>query len=544
MVFAEAGLTNGEHAAHERLSLGEAVRRCQQESEVVQADGDALVVFAETGLTNGDCAAQQWLGLGEAVGVLQQFRKAVEVDGEGWMLLAEAGLIYGKRAAHEGLCLGEAISGCQHKREVIEACGNIEIVLPEFTLVYFCHRPQERLGFGVSGEITERSRGPNLVVCPRERIFDAVGEGCRSGVVTEGRFEVLLVGRLVEKRAGGVAHRAQGGNAAVHQALFAGVENRLVFAHHEEGAQFPIKRGVQGGGESRGFGVEDARDRGCVHFQQTREFRAHHLVDGGVRQFFALLAEVAEALLIESEGAIRQAVELEVGGELPLRDRDVLGSLRKVVNAPANTAESNENGTGSEEGAAVAAVFGVAEGVDGFLQGEDARFEIGVAAGLLEKVCAVEQLCAVLALQAGFFLGLGLGVGFVREVLGADEGIDTESLGAALLLELSGDVIFDLGVAAARRAGRETGGVGLGAVAQTGDVNEGLAVADLAVEHVGDRARVGLEIGLLDWVAIDREQGVFDDLPDSAQVAAGGGDEDLRRARRIHAARMGLSRVK
>ena len=45
----------------------------------------------------------------------------------------------------------------------------------------------------------------------------------------------------------------------------------------------------------------------------------------------------------------------------------------------------------------------------------------------------------------------------------------------------------------------------------------------------GDAAPVGLEVGLLDGMAIDGEQGLLGNLPRAAEVTRGGGDEDLGR---------------
>ena len=70
-------------------------------------------------------------------------------------------------------------------------------------------------------------------------------------------------------------------------------------------------------------------------------------------------------------------------------------------------------------------------------------------------------------------------------------------------------------------------GIGLRPVTRADNMNEGLAFPDLLAQHAFDRAKVGAEIGHLNWMAADGEQCLFDDLPDTARVAAGGGDENF-----------------
>lgn len=176
------------------------------------------------------------------------------------------------------------------------------------------------------------------------------------------------------------------------------------------------------------------------------------------------------------------------------------------------------------------------EGEDTLLQGEDAYAQLVRGAGRFAQAGAAEDVGAMLALERGFVLWLGrhgmaVGVGgdVIREGVRTNEGINAETGVAALLMELAAEVVFHLRVAAARRAGRQGGRVRFRSVAHPGDVDEGLAVLDLAAEHALDGAPVGREVGLLDGMAVDGEQDLFDDLPDAAQVAAGGGDEDLGR---------------
>lgn len=118
--------------------------------------------------------------------------------------------------------------------------------------------------------------------------------------------------------------------------------------------------------------------------------------------------------------------------------------------------------------------------------------------------------------------GISLAGHFEGVSLGQEEGIDAQA-------QLAGEVILHLRVAAAWGAAGQAGGVRLRAVAQADEVDERLAITNLPAQHVGDAAPVGLEVRLLDGMAIDGGLGLLGNLPRAAEVTRGGGDEDLGR---------------
>lgn len=134
-------------------------------------------------------------------------------------------------------------------------------------------------------------------------------------------------------------------------------------------------------------------------------------------------------------------------------------------------------------------------------------------------------------LELDLLRGIGLGGQIEGVGLRQEEGIDAQA-------QLAGEVILHLRVAAARGAAGQAGGVRLRAVAEADEVDERLAIADLPAQHVGDAAPVGLEVGLLDGMAIDGEQRLLGNLPRAAEVTRGGGDEDLGR---VHGSEIGMS---
>jgi hypothetical protein len=83
-----------------------------------------------------------------------------------------------------------------------------------------------------------------------------------------------------------------------------------------------------------------------------------------------------------------------------------------------------------------------------------------------------------------------------------------------LLVQLPSQVIFHVGIRPPRRAGRQPLGVRLGPVAVTDDMHDCLTGLDLLLEHVAHGAIVRREVGLLDRMAVDRQQGLFHHLTD------------------------------
>ena len=170
------------------------------------------------------------------------------------------------------------------------------------------------------------------------------------------------------------------------------------------------------------------------------------------------------------------------------------------------------------------------EGEDFLAQGEDGFFQlVGIGWGVV-AVGAGRERVPVVALAGALVLGFEVGFGIEGVGLGAEEDIDAEALVAALRLQAAPDVILELGVAAAERAGRQRGRVRLRPITHADEMDEGLAVRDFLVVEVGEGAPVGVKAGLLDGVAPDLEQGLLDELARAAQVAAGGGDENMGRA--------------
>lgn len=72
-------------------------------------------------------------------------------------------------------------------------------------------------------------------------------------------------------------------------------------------------------------------------------------------------------------------------------------------------------------------------------------------------------------------------------------------------------------------------------------MNHRFAFGDPLLEHVTNAAVVGRKIGLLDRHAPHREQGLFHQLANTAQVAGGGGDENSG-SRKPRRARLMMSR--
>ena len=79
------------------------------------------MIRPEACLTDRQRAAHERLGLGEAVRRLEQFREIVEVPRHVWMMRPVARLVDRERAAKEGLGLGEAVHGLEQTREIVEA---------------------------------------------------------------------------------------------------------------------------------------------------------------------------------------------------------------------------------------------------------------------------------------------------------------------------------------------------------------------------------------------------------------------------------------
>lgn len=65
-----------------------------------------------------------------------------------------------------------------------------------------------------------------------------------------------------------------------------------------------------------------------------------------------------------------------------------------------------------------------------------------------------------------------------------------------------------------------------GALAENDEVDERPVIVNLAAQHAGDAAPVGLEVCLLDRMANDGEQGLLGNLELAAEVTRGGTDED------------------
>jgi hypothetical protein len=59
-------------------------------------------------------------------------------------------------------------------------------------------------------------------------------------------------------------------------------------------------------------------------------------------------------------------------------------------------------------------------------------------------------------------------------------------------------------------------------------VNDGVALRDLALQHLADGAVIGLKIGLLDGKATHGQQPLLDHLPHSVQIARCRRNKDLR----------------
>ena len=96
------------------------------------------------------------------------------------------------------------------------------------------------------------------------------------------------------------------------------------------------------------------------------------------------------------------------------------------------------------------------------------------------------------------------------------------------LAQVPRNLRLHLGVGSPSLALWHGAGIGLRPIPHADDVNYGVALRDAGLQHLADGAVVGLKIGLLDGKATHGQQPLLDHLPNSAQIARGRRNKDLR----------------
>jgi hypothetical protein len=125
-------------------------------------------------------------------------------------------------------------------------------------------------------------------------------------------------------------------------------------------------------------------------------------------------------------------------------------------------------------------------------------------------------------LQRPFFGNLDAWRRIVWEVFWANENIDLKGRVTALLFHFARDVVFHLGVAAARGTRRKRGGIGFGTVSRPGDVDQRLARLDLCAQHTPHGRAIRLDGGDFNGHASDGIQCFGDRCTNASEICRGG----------------------
>ena len=210
-----AALLDRQSPAKQRLGVCHPVRGFEQKRQVVEFGRDYGVVRTVQLLVDRQRAARQRLGLRHAIAGLEEHRQVVEAYGDVGAVRAVGPLGDGKRPAKKRLGLRHPVCVLKQLCQVVDDHGDSRGVRPAVGFAESLAIPQQRLGFGITGKITQhrgcrdRGVGPGFPLCRR------VGIGQRHGPLECGE------GAHVPFRLGRTTELGQGRSAFEHRQLAA-----------------------------------------------------------------------------------------------------------------------------------------------------------------------------------------------------------------------------------------------------------------------------------------------------------------------------------